>query len=191
VIEEYEEADLERRELLQGLAIMTPTVYSDDRGHFIERFNLRRFIEVTGERVEFVQDNQSRSVKGVVRGLHYQLPPSGQGKLVSCLRGTIFDVAVDIRRSSSSFGAWFGVILSERNLRQLWIPVGFAHGFVSLEESTDVLYKTTAYYDAGAERSIRWDDPAIAISWPDTEGAPILSDKDAAAPLLEHADVFA
>ena len=174
---------------LPGVLILEPRVFEDDRGWFYESYNVSVVDHLLG--VEgFVQDNQSRSGRGVLRGLHYQLPPSAQGKLVRCIRGSVFDVAVDIRDSSATFGRWFGVELSEANKRQLWVPVGFAHGFVSLEPDTEVFYKTTAFYDSDSERSIRWDDPTISIEWPDLGSAPLLTEKDRDAPLLEQAETF-
>jgi dTDP-4-dehydrorhamnose 3,5-epimerase len=175
---------------LTGLVLLEPPVYEDERGHFFERFNHARFSEAVGRETDFVQDNQSRSVSGVLRGLHYQVAPAPQGKLVSCIAGEVFDVAVDIRRSSSTFGQWFGVVLSAENRQQLWIPEGFAHGFLAVTEGAELLYKTTDYYDPTAERSIMWNDPAIGISWPIEGGDPLVSPKDAAAPLLADAEVF-
>lgn len=174
-----------------GLTVLTPNVHRDDRGLFFERFNHRRFHEVTGADVEFVQDNQSQTVQGGLRGLHYQLPPSAQGKLMSCVSGAIFDVAVDIRRSSRTYSEWLGVVLSEQNRTQLWIPAGFAHGFVSLSDGAEVIYKATAYYDPATERSIRWDDPDIGIEWQGSSGGPpLVSEKDRNAPFLKDAETF-
>lgn len=164
--------------------IIEPKVFGDARGFFYESFNQQAFQAATGLEVNFVQDNHSRSSKGVLRGLHYQLPPYAQGKLVRCVRGAVFDVAVDIRKSSPTFGQWVGVELSEENHRQFWIPPGFAHGFVTLTESADFLYKTTAYYAPSHERSIRWSDPGLRISWPDLGIESVLADKDRGAPLL-------
>ena len=174
---------------LPEVILLEPRVFSDDRGWFYESFNARSFAQATGLDVSFVQDNHSRSSRGVLRGLHYQLPPAAQGKLVRAVTGSILDVAVDIRRSSPTFGQWVAETLSADNKRQLWVPAGFAHGFVALEDGTEVLYKTTDYYDKASERSIRWDDPAIAIGWP-KELTPLLADKDAVAPMLAGADVF-
>lgn len=165
-------------------------VFRDDRGFFLESFNKKEFEETVGCSVDFVQDNQSRSSKGVLRGLHYQLPPLAQGKLVRVTHGAVFDVAVDIRRSSPTFGHWVGYELSEENFRQLWVPPGFAHGFLALTDTTDLLYKTTDYYSPDLERSVRWDDPGIGIGWPLNGNAPIVSPKDAAAPSLSEAEVF-
>ncbi len=169
---------------------LTPRRFSDDRGWFSETYNQRVVNESLGGDVHFVQDNQSRSAKGVLRGLHYQLPPHAQGKLVRVLRGAVLDVAVDVRRSSPTFGQWVAVELTEENQAQLWIPAGFAHGFISLADCTDVLYKTTDFWAPAAERSIRWDDPDLALPWP-KDMAPRLAPKDAAAPLLAAAEVFA
>lgn len=169
---------------LPGVQIIEPRVFRDARGFFMESWNARDF-ERAGLPVTFVQDNHSSSARGVLRGLHYQLRQP-QGKLVRCVRGAIFDVAVDLRRDSASFGQWFGTELSEENCRMLWIPPGFAHGFLALGNRNDVLYKTTTLYDTTSDRAIRWNDPDIAIAWPGAE-APLLSDKDRAAPLLRDA----
>jgi dTDP-4-dehydrorhamnose 3,5-epimerase len=177
-------------ELLPGLLVIEPQVHADARGHFFESFNAQGFAETVESGLEFVQDNQSRSAQDVLRGLHYQLAPRAQGKLVRVVRGAVFDVAVDIRRSSPAFGSWFGIELSEDNFKQLWIPPGFAHGFLALTDPADLLYKVTAYYSPEHDRSIRWDDPDIGIEWP-IDGEPILSEKDASAPYLAEADVFA
>ena len=174
---------------IEGLVVFEPKVFGDDRGAFFESFNETRFREATGLDVRFVQDNHSISKQGVLRGLHYQLPPHPQGTLVRVAVGAAFDVAVDIRRGSPTFGKWAGVELSAANRKQFWIPGGFAHGFVALEEGTEFLYKTTDFWHGASERSIRWDDPAIGIDWP-LSGAPILSGKDAAAPLLAAAELF-
>ena len=168
---------------------LTPRRFSDDRGWFSETYNQRVVNESLGGDVHFVQDNQSRSARGVLRGLHYQLPPHAQGKLVRVLRGAVLDVAVDVRRSSPTFGQWVAVELTEENQAQLWIPAGFAHGFISLADGTDVLYKTTDFWAPAAERSIRWDDPDLALPWP-KDMAPRLAPKDAAAPPLSLAEVF-
>ena len=183
-----------------GLLLLTPRVFGDGRGFFFESWNQQRFAEllaVHGQMVSaFVQDNHSRSSRGVLRGLHYQLPPHPQGKLVRCVLGEIFDVAVDIRRSSPTFGQWVGAVLSADNKQQLWVPAGFAHGFLTLSEQAEVLYKTTDFWSRECERAIRWDDPALAIAWPleALAGAvPQLSEKDGAAPLLAElspADLF-
>jgi dTDP-4-dehydrorhamnose 3,5-epimerase len=170
--------------------LIEPKVFRDDRGYFSESFHQKEFDDLVGEAVRFVQDNQSRSSKGVLRGLHYQLAPAAQGKLVRASNGAVFDVAVDIRRSSSDFGKWVGYELSDANFRQLWIPPGFAHGFLVLSDTADVLYKTTAYYSPELDRSVRWDDPDIGISWPLDDAAPIVSPKDQAAPSLSNAEVF-
>ncbi len=176
---------------LDGVVIVEPRVFGDDRGFLSESYNRKAFAEVTGFDGDFVQDNHSRSVRGVVRGMHYQLPPDEQGKLVRCVGGEVFDVAVDIRSSSPTFGEWAGAVLSDHNHRQLWVPAGFAHGFMAMSDVADVLYKTTTYYASGAERSIRWDDPAIGIEWPDVGVKAILSERDLAAPTLDQAETFA
>jgi dTDP-4-dehydrorhamnose 3,5-epimerase len=170
--------------------IIEPRVFGDSRGFFFESFNQKNFSQATGLGVNFVQDNHSRSLKGVLRGLHYQIRQP-QGKLVRVVSGAVFDVAVDIRRSSPTFGRWVGVELTEDNYRQVWVPAGFAHGFYVLSESADFLYKTTDYYVPDFERSVVWNDPKIAISWPVEAGTrPIVSAKDAIAPTLADAEVF-
>ena len=157
--------------------ILEPKVFGDERGFFFESFNARSFEQATGLKREFVQDNHSKSARNVLRGLHYQLPPKAQGKLVRVVQGEVFDVAVDLRKSSKTFGKWVGVHLSGENKKQLWIPEGFAHGFLVLSESAEFLYKTTDYYAPGDEHCIAWDDPEIGIQWPLTT-APLLSAKD-------------
>ena len=171
---------------LPEVLLIEPRAYEDSRGLFFESFNSHSFAEAVGHAVGFVQDNQSVSHRGVLRGLHWQLPPHAQGKLVRAAFGEVLDVAVDIRRSSPSFGRWVAEILSAGNRRQLWIPAGFAHGFLALSEGAEVLYKATDFYQRSAERSVRWDDPELAIGWAGGI-APILSDKDAAAPSLAAA----
>ena len=173
---------------LPDLLIVEPEVFGDARGFFMESFNQKTFTQITGLDIQFVQDNHSRSAKGVLRGLHYQIRQP-QGKLVRTVRGAVFDVVVDIRKSSPAFGRWLGVTLTEDNHRQLWVPTGFAHGFVVLSDTADVLYKTTDYYAPQFERCIRWNDPAIGIEWPCPE-EPHLSAKDDAAVTLQNADIF-
>ena len=172
---------------LEGPLLITPRVFGDERGFFFESWNQQAFtaaLEADGQPVPtFVQDNHSRSSQGVLRGLHYQLPPHPQGKLVRCVLGEIFDVALDLRRGSATMGQWVGATLSASNHQQLWVPVGFAHGFFSLSEHAEVLYKTTDFWSRDCERAIRWDDPQLAIDWP-LLSAPLLSDKDAVAPLI-------
>jgi dTDP-4-dehydrorhamnose 3,5-epimerase len=170
--------------------VLEPQVFEDSRGFFLESFNHRTFTSETGVDVNFVQDNHSGSMQGVVRGLHYQVEPDPQGKLVRCAGGRVWDVAVDIRQSSTTFGQWFGIELSPENRLQLWIPAGFAHGFTALTERADLLYKASGYYSPDCDRSIRWDDPTIGIDWPLTAD-PTLSEKDAQAPYLADAEVFA
>jgi len=174
---------------LSGILLLEPRVFTDARGCFFESFNQRAWQEQTGLQTVFVQDNQSHSTKGVLRGLHYQVSPAAQGKLVRVLSGEIFDVAVDLRRSSSTFGRWLGMTLSAENRKQLWIPEGFAHGFLVLSASAEVLYKTTAYYNPAAERSIAWNDVELGIEWPDTV-TPVLSEKDAIAGSFAAAQYF-
>jgi dTDP-4-dehydrorhamnose 3,5-epimerase len=166
--------------------LIEPKVYEDDRGFFLESFNQRAFNDATQFNAHFVQDNHSRSTKGVLRGLHYQIKQP-QGKLVRVVLGEVFDVAVDIRKSSPTFGRWVGEILSESNKKQLWVPEGFAHGFLVLSETAEFLYKTTNYYAPAYERSLAWNDPTIGIKWP-IMGEPTLSAKDRQAPLLREAE---
>jgi dTDP-4-dehydrorhamnose 3,5-epimerase len=174
---------------IPDVLIIEPKVFGDARGFFFESFNQRVFEEATGVSQAFVQDNHSRSARGVLRGLHYQIQKP-QGKLVRVVRGSVFDVAVDIRRPSPTFGQWVGVELSEDNHRQLWVPPGFAHGFLVLSESADFLYKTTEYYAPAHERCILWSDQAVGIDWPSIGFEPILSPKDLQGQLLGSAEVF-
>jgi dTDP-4-dehydrorhamnose 3,5-epimerase len=173
---------------LPDVLILEPKVFGDERGFFYESFNAKAFAQATGLQLDFVQDNHSRSQKGVLRGLHYQIENT-QGKLVRVTAGEVLDVAVDIRRSSPDFGKWTSVRLSAENNRQLWIPPGFAHGFVVLSDYAEFLYKTTDYYTPSAERCIRWDDPQLNIDWL-LDGAPTLSAKDQNGKFLAEADVF-
>ena len=175
---------------LEGVILFEPSVFSDDRGFFFESYTSRAFTHATGLTEVFVQDNHSRSARGVVRGLHYQMPPNAQGKLVRCIRGEVYDVVVDVRKSSDTLGQWMGSVLSEGNKKQLWIPIGFAHGYLALSEPAEVVYKNTAYYAPESERSIRWNDPAIGITWPEIGATPILTEKDAQAPLLQDAEIY-
>ncbi|MDP3843854.1 MAG: dTDP-4-dehydrorhamnose 3,5-epimerase [Oxalobacteraceae bacterium] len=174
---------------IPDVLIIEPKVFGDERGFFFESFNERRFTELTGVKTNFVQDNHSKSAKNVLRGLHYQIQQP-QGKLVRVVAGEVFDVAVDIRKSSPTFGHWVGVTLSADNKRQLWIPAGFAHGFVVTSASAEFLYKTTDYWAPEFERSILWNDPAIGIQWP-MDAEPLLSGKDKVGKLLAEAEVFA
>lgn len=173
---------------IPDVLVLEPKVFGDARGFFYESFNQKAFEQATGVDVAFVQDNHSRSARGVLRGLHYQIRHS-QGKLVRVVRGSVFDVAVDLRRSSPTFGKWAGVELSEENNLQLWIPPGFAHGFIVLSETADFLYKATDYYAPAHERSIAWNDPQIGIDWP-AGLTPVLSDKDRQGVALSAAEVF-
>ncbi|MCU0570915.1 MAG: dTDP-4-dehydrorhamnose 3,5-epimerase [Oculatellaceae cyanobacterium Prado106] len=173
---------------IEDVVVLEPRVFGDDRGFFFESFNEQAFNEKTGLNLRFVQDNHSRSAQNVLRGLHYQIQQP-QGKLVRVVSGSIFDVAVDIRQGSPTFGQWVSCVLSAENKKQLWVPVGFAHGFLSLEDHTEVLYKTTDYYAPAHERCIRWDDPAIAILWP-LSSDPIVSSKDQVGKALGEADLF-
>ncbi len=174
---------------LPEVCIIEPQVFGDSRGFFYESFNARKFAELTGVQAEFVQDNHSKSGKNILRGLHYQIRQA-QGKLVRVVSGEVFDVAVDIRKSSPNFGQWVGVNLSAENSRQLWVPPGFAHGFVVLSEQAEFLYKTTDYWAPEYERCLAWNDPEIGIDWPISE-APLLSAKDQLGKSLSEAEVFA
>ncbi|CAN4273054.1 RfbC dTDP-4-dehydrorhamnose 3,5-epimerase and related enzymes [Methylophilaceae bacterium] len=173
---------------IPDVLILEPKVFGDDRGFFFESFNQQTFQNLTGIKTNFVQDNHSKSAANVLRGLHYQIEQA-QGKLVRVTSGEVFDVAVDIRRQSATFGKWVGALLSAENKRQMWIPPGFAHGFVVLKDNTEFLYKTTDYYAPQYERCIRWDDPAIGIEWPVSQ-SPILSAKDQQGLPLSQAEVF-
>jgi dTDP-4-dehydrorhamnose 3,5-epimerase len=172
---------------IPDVLLLEPRVFGDDRGYFFESFNLQLFKEATGLEPNFVQDNHSRSARNVLRGLHYQVRQP-QGKLVRVVSGEVFDVAVDIRKESRTFGRWVGSHLSAANKRELWIPPGFAHGFLALTDYAEFLYKTTDYWAPQYERCIRWDDPQLAIDWP-VRGVPLLSAKDAAAPFLAQAEL--
>ena len=169
--------------------IFEPRVFGDERGFFMESYNQKVFNEAVGRHVEFVQDNHSRSAKDVLRGLHYQVRNT-QGKLVRVVQGSVFDVAVDLRRASSTFGQWVGVELSQHNQRQLWVPEGFAHGFLVTSESADFLYKATDFYAPEHERCIAWNDPNLAIEWPLLGRTAVVSSKDQAGLLLVDAEVF-
>src|SRR5690554_2639414 len=174
--------------VIPEVVLIEPKIFGDDRGFFFESFNQKAFEEAVGRPVHFVQDNHSRSAKNVLRGLHYQIQQP-QGKLVRVTEGEVFDVAVDVRKSSPTFGQWAGAILSAENKHQLWVPEGFAHGFVVLSESADFLYKTTDYYAPEHERCIIWNDPELGIEWP-MEAEPVLSAKDAKGARFTDADVF-
>ena len=174
---------------IPDVLLIEPTVFEDDRGFFFESFNQLRFQSLTGINATFVQDNHSKSKKNVLRGLHYQIPPKAQGKLVRVVEGEVFDVAVDIRKNSPTFGHWVGEILSDTNKKQLWIPEGFAHGFIVLSDVAECLYKTTHYFSVEHERFISWNDPEININWP-LSASPILSINDSAQCWLKHAEVF-
>ncbi|MGY3854322.1 dTDP-4-dehydrorhamnose 3,5-epimerase [Aeromonas aquatilis] len=176
---------------IPDVLIFEPKVFGDERGFFFESFNHKLFEEAVGYPVTFVQDNHSKSSKGVLRGLHYQLPPHAQGKLVRCVAGKVFDVVVDIRKSSPTFGQWVGVHLSGENKLQLWIPEGFAHGFVTLTETADLLYKTTNYYAPVSDRGIAWNDVVIGINWPELCGGFRTSKKDKIARVLMDSELFA
>ena len=173
---------------IPGVLILEPRVFGDERGFFFESFNLRQWREKTGLQTDFVQENHSRSTRNVLRGLHYQIKQP-QGKLVRVISGAVYDVAVDLRRSSATFGRWTGVHLSAENKRQFWVPEGFGHGFVVLSESAEFLYLTTDYYAPEHERAIVWNDPDLAIAWP-VDGEPLLSQKDAQAASFRAAEVY-
>jgi dTDP-4-dehydrorhamnose 3,5-epimerase len=173
---------------IPDILLIEPEVFGDDRGFFFESFNQNKFEEAIGKKVNFVQDNHSNSLKGVLRGLHYQLSPKEQGKLVRVIQGEVFDVAVDLRKSSLTFGKWVGEVLSADNKKQIWIPEGFAHGFVTLSDTADFLYKTTNFYSKEYERTINWNDKTIGISWPIKDVS--LSAKDELAQSFEEAIYF-
>lgn len=176
------------RTAIPDVLVIEPTVFRDDRGFLVESYNEKLFRESTGLDVSFVQDNHSRSAGGVLRGLHYQIG-HGQGKLLRATAGEVFDVAVDLRRSSPTFGRWVGEYLSADNFRQLWIPAGFAHGFLVLSDYADVQYKITVHRHAESERALKWDDPTVGVEWP-LAGVPVLSLKDASAPLFNDVPYF-
>ena len=174
---------------IEGPLVFTPDIYSDSRGLFFESWNRKKYEENLPDTVQFVQDNHSESSQGVLRGMHYQIEPYPQGKLVRCIKGSIFDVAVDIRKSSSTFSEWVGIELNQKNKKQLWIPCGFAHGFLTLSESAEVLYKASGYWNKDCERTIQWNDKAFNIQWPIEKlniSDPLLSDKDANGSSLEE-----
>ena len=168
----------------EGPISITPKAFKDERGFFMESWNESDFLKIIEKKITFVQDNHSFSYKGVLRGLHYQIPPYAQGKLVRCIKGEVFDVAVDIRENSDTFGTWVGINLKSNLNNQIWIPEGFAHGFYTLSKTADVLYKTTNYWAKDFERSLNWNDPLLDIDWPILTNDPLLSNKDAEAPFL-------
>jgi dTDP-4-dehydrorhamnose 3,5-epimerase len=174
---------------IPDVLVIEPAVFGDARGAFFESWNRKRFGELVGREVDFVQDNHSISTRGVLRGLHYQLAPASQGKLVRVVAGEVYDVVVDLRRSSPTFGKWVGETLSAGNRRMMWVPEGFAHGFLVLSEVAEFLYKTTDYYSPQRERTLLWNDPAIGVEWPLT-GEPVLKPKDAAGTPLAAAETF-
>jgi len=174
---------------LPEVLLLEPRVFEDARGTFFEAWNAAAFADLAGDDLAFVQDNHSTSSAGVLRGLHYQLPPSAQGKLVRVIAGSAFDVVVDVRRSSPRFGQWASIELSSENRHQVWIPSGFAHGLLALSDRVEVLYKVTGFHDPASEQVVRWDDPAIGIDWP-LATRPILSERDRSAPALADAAVF-
>ena len=177
-------------QVVEGPLLITPRQFGDDRGFFFESWNQRSFDEAVGTPTTFSQDNHSRSCRGVLRGLHYQLEPEPQAKLVRCPVGAVFDVAVDLRRGSPTFGQWVGAELNADNQQQLWVPVGFAHGFLTLSEAAEVLYKASGFWSKSCERSLLWNDPELAIAWPLEQlggSEPLLAEKDAAAPNLAEA----
>ena len=179
---------------IPDLLVIEPTVFSDERGFFYESFNQQTFNESTGLNETFVQDNHSRSTQGVLRGMHYQLPPFAQGKLVRVVQGNVWDVALDVRRNSKTLGQWFGLELSAENKKQLWIPAGFAHGFITLSKTADFLYKTNSYYNNASERSVLWNDGSISIAWP-THTLPdaiqvLVNQKDSESPNFLNAEFY-
>ena len=174
---------------IPDVKIIEPSVFEDERGFFFESFNYKKFEEVIGSKVTFAQDNHSKSSRGILRGLHYQLPPHAQGKLVRVVQGEVFDVTVDIRKSSPTFGQWVAEVLSAENKKQLWIPEGFAHGFLTLSETAEFLYKATDYYAKEHERSIIWNDASFNILWPQQVKVSV-SDKDGAAVAFQDAEIF-
>lgn len=178
------------RTAIPDVIVIEPKIFNDTRGFFYESFNQQAFAEATGTNYQFVQDNHSKSSRGVLRGLHYQLPPKAQGKLVRVVQGKVWDVAVDIRKGSPTFGQWVGEELSADNHKQLWIPPGFAHGFITLSDTAEFLYKTTDYYSPEHERAIRWDDPQLAIAWPLYTTDIQISAKDQQALAFSQAEVF-
>ena len=176
----------QKGQLIDGPILITSNVYNDHRGFFLESWNENSFNKIVGKNITFLQDNHSKSNKNVIRGLHYQLIPHPQCKLVRCTSGEILDIIVDIRKSSKTFGDWAGINLSEKNFRQLWIPEGFAHGFLTLSKNADVLYKTTEYWVPSCEKSINWNDPHLSINWSLEKSKVILSEKDSNAPFLHE-----
>jgi len=178
------------RTAIPEVLILEPKVFGDERGFFMESFNQKLFNEAVGYEVVFVQDNHSRSTRNVLRGLHYQLPPHSQGKLVRVTNGGVLDVAVDLRKGSATFGQWASAELTGSNHRMMWIPPGFAHGFLVLTESADFLYKTTDYYAPQSEGALHWNDPTVAIAWPLNGEQPLVAGKDAQAPFLARAKLF-
>lgn len=175
---------------IPDVLIFEPKVFGDHRGFFYESFNQTVFEDAVGRKINFVQDNHSKSVKGVLRGLHFQLAPHAQGKLVRCVAGEVYDVAVDIRKDSATFGEWVGVHLSAENKRQLWLPEGFAHGFLVLSETAEFLYKTTDFYHPELESAISWNDADLAISWPDTDKIQLSGKDQSAPPFADHPEIF-
>jgi dTDP-4-dehydrorhamnose 3,5-epimerase len=175
---------------ISDVLVFEPDVFEDQRGFFFESFNQSEFENVIGKKIIFVQDNHSKSIKGVVRGLHYQLPPKGQGKLIRVIRGQIYDVAVDLRKTSPTFGKWAGVILSASNKKQIWIPEGFAHGFISLSDESEVLYKATDFYSPIHEQCLIWNDPEVNVIWPNIDDNYIFSDKDKNGKALSELSLF-
>lgn len=175
---------------IPDVLILEPKVFGDERGFFMESYNQKVFEDAIGRKVDFVQDNHSKSSKGVLRGLHYQIQPNAQAKLVRCIVGEVFDVVVDLRKVSSTFGKWIGVNLSAENKRQLWVPEGFAHGFLTLSDTAEFLYKTTNFYDISKERGIKWNDKQININWPLSSSQISLSEKDKALCGIDDTEYF-
>jgi dTDP-4-dehydrorhamnose 3,5-epimerase len=175
---------------IPDVLVFEPDVFEDQRGFFFESFNQSQFENVIGRKITFVQDNHSKSIKGVVRGLHYQLPPKEQGKLIRVIQGQIYDVAVDLRKKSPTFGQWVGEVLSAANKKQIWIPEGFAHGFITLSDDSEILYKATDFYSPNHEQCLIWNDPEINVIWPHTKDNYIFSDKDKKGKALSELSLF-
>ena len=185
---EYETLRSNKGEIIEGILLIKPKIFKDERGLFLESWNLQKFNTILNKEINFVQDNHSQSIKGVLRGLHFQINPYGQGKLIRCVNGEIFDLAVDLRQSSKTFCQWVGVRLNAFEHNQLWIPNGFAHGFLTISDYADVAYKTDQYWMPKYELSLRWDDPKISINWPNLDLEPFLSKKDKNALFLDKID---
>ena len=183
---EYKKLKSNHEIIFEGPLLLLPKKYSDSRGFFMESWNSETFNKIIKKPINFVQDNHSKSKKYVIRGLHYQLPPKDQGKIIRCISGEIYDVLVDLRKGSKTFLSWAGILLDDKQHKQLWIPPGFAHGFLALSENTEIIYKTTALWSKEYERSISWDDPKLEINWPLNNHEPLISFKDLNSPKIEN-----